>query len=205
MTTELIRGFTIGMGLIVAIGAQNAFLLGRAVRGERALLVAAICALCDASLITLAVTGVGGSLARYPIISLVATVGGIVFLIGFGARAFRSARVSRGLPADTAPRTVTLRGTVLATLMVSLLNPHALLDTFVVIGGLTAPLEESARHAFGLGAVLASVTWFALLATAGKRLAPRFRKPSTWRALDLFVGASMWLIAALLTIDLVRG
>ena len=203
MSSELVRGFGVALGLIVAIGAQNAFIIARAVRGDRPVLVATICALCDILLLTLAVTGAGATLARYPMVAVVASWGGVAFLVAFGARSFRSAMQTRGMPASGIRHATSVRGTVIGALAVSLLNPHAFLDTFVLIAGITAPLDASARHSFGLGACMASVTWFTTLAFAGRRLAPLFRKPSTWRRLDLFVGATMWTIAAFLLADLV--
>ncbi len=204
MSHELLRGFSIGLGLIVAIGAQNAFLLDRAIRRDRIGLVATICVLWDAVLIGMAVTGVGATLAANATVACIASWAGAAFLLAFGARALRDAvRGNRTQNIAGARRTASLRATVLATLAVTVLNPHSFLDAFVLLGGISAPLPQSARYAFGLGAVLASVTWTCALAFAGRRLAPAFRKPITWRVLDLAVAATMWCIAASLLADLI--
>lgn len=198
-----LQGFGIGLGLLVAIGAQNAFVISRAVRRDRALLVAAICMACDAVLIALAVTGAGAVLAANPLVATIATVAGIAFLVVYGARAFRSALRDRTLDHRGVRRVASLRATVLATLAVTLLNPHTFVDTFVLIAGISAPLDGGARLAFGAGAVTASIAWFSSLAIAGRALAPRFRNPRTWKVLDGFVCATMWTVAAILALGLV--
>jgi L-lysine exporter family protein LysE/ArgO len=200
--TQYLQGFGIGLGLLVAIGAQNAFVISRAVRKDRAVLVAAICMVCDAILIALAVTGAGAALAMNPAVAQIATIGGIVFLVCFGARAFRASLRERTLDHRDARRVASLRSTVLATLAVTLLNPHTFLDTFVLIAGISAPLDASGRAVFGAGAVTASFVWFSSLAVAGRALAPWFRQPRTWKLLDGFVCATMWTIAAVLAVGL---
>jgi len=199
---QFLQGFGVGLGLLVAIGAQNAFLISRAVRGDRAMLVAAICIAGDVLLIALAVTGAGTILASHPIIAKLATIGGIVFLLCYGARAGRAALRDRKLDLSGVRRVTSLRGTILATLAVTLLNPHVFLDTFVLIAGISAPLSPDQRLVFGAGAGTASVVWFVSLAMAGRALAPWFRKPGTWKLLDAFVCLTMWTIAFILTLRL---
>jgi L-lysine exporter family protein LysE/ArgO len=189
-----VQGFAMGAGLIIAIGAQNAFVLSQGVRREHHLAVAFTCSLCDAALITLGVGGLGALVAAHPQCIRVVTWVGAAFLFAYGLRAFLAARRPGGLLAAEAPRR-TLRATLATTLALTLLNPHVYLDTVVLLGSLSARHAGTARLGFGAGAVLASFAWFFALALGGGLLAPLFRRPSTWRILDLCVGCTMWLAA----------
>ncbi|MBI5520297.1 MAG: LysE family transporter [Desulfovibrio sp.] len=190
------QGFALSAGLIMAIGAQNVFVLTQGARGHRPWLVAGVCTACDALLIALGVGGVGGLAASSPGVSGLLALAGAAFLLAYGLRAFRNA--CRGgcmtLAADEAPPS--LRTILLMALGVSLLNPHALLDTVVLIGGLSGRLDGAGRLFFGLGAVTASACWFYSLSLGGRLLAPVLRRPAAWRVLDVLVGLTMWGLAA---------
>ena len=188
-----LRGFGLGASLIIAIGAQNAFVLRQGLRRERALLVAAICAACDAALITAGAGGVGGLLAHLPWLARLASLGGAAFLLFYGFGAFRRARRSAAL--DIASTPLPRAGLIASTLSVSLLNPHVYLDTVVLVGGLAAQYTAGPRTLFALGAVTASVAWFFGLALGAAKLAPLFQRPRAWQVLDCLVGAVMWAIA----------
>ncbi|MCW5851301.1 MAG: amino acid transporter [Anaerolineae bacterium] len=192
----LAQGFGVSAALIIAIGAQNAFVLQQGLRRSYLFVSALTCALCDAVLISLGVGGFGAVIASTPWLTLLATWGGALFLLLYGWRSFRSAMQSNSLSVQGELAALSLRATVLGLLAVSLLNPHALLDTVVLIGSVGAQYPAQQRAAFALGAMLASLTWFFSLAYGAARLAPLFQKPLAWRVLDLCVGCLMWGIAA---------
>ncbi|MFH1913686.1 MAG: LysE/ArgO family amino acid transporter [Pseudomonadota bacterium] len=193
--TPFIQGFAMGGGLIIAIGAQNAFVLTQAVRRNHTVPVVLVCILCDGLLIGLGVSGFGAMVAASPALGTAATWGGAAFLGWYGLGALRSAirggslAAEQGAPPD-------LRRTLLLTLGVTLLNPHVYLDTVVLMGSLSGRFEGTGRHVFGLGAFAASTVWFTLLGAGGRMLAPLFRRPATWRVLDSLVCLTMWAIAA---------
>jgi L-lysine exporter family protein LysE/ArgO len=194
------QGLALGAGLIIAIGAQNAFVLRQGLRKQQVFATALVCTLCDAVLITLGVAGLGGVVSRNPVLTAVAAWGGAIFLFVYGLRAFLAALKPQGLAAQ-AGETRSRREAVLMALGVSLLNPHVYLDTVVLLGGIGGQFAGSARAAFGLGAVTASSGWFFSLAYGATRLGPLFRRLNAWRTLDVLIGVVMWSIAA----SLVRG
>ncbi|MFE9560621.1 LysE/ArgO family amino acid transporter [Streptomyces sp. NPDC006487] len=198
-----LAGFGTGLSLIVAIGAQNAFVLRQGVRRQSVLAVVAICALSDAALIALGVAGVGAFVTAWPpALTLVGIVGG-AFLIGYGALAAR--RVLRpdpaaALAADStrgAAGSATTRRAVLTCLAMTWLNPHVYLDTVLLLGSVAAGRGDL-RWAFGAGAVLASLTWFGALGYGARLLSGPLGKPSAWRALDGLVAATMVTMGGLL-------
>ncbi len=193
---QLAQGFGLGFGLIVAIGAQNVFVLTQGARGHRPWLVAGVCTLCDALLIAAGVGGVGLAAARAPLAASLLACAGVLFLAVYGLRALHSALrgASPGLVAGAEP--APLGAILLTALGVSLLNPHALLDTVVLLGGLSSQLDGPGRLSFGLGAVLASACWFFSLSLGGRLLAPVLRRPAAWRVLDVLVCLTMWTLAA---------
>ena len=197
MLFPLLRGFGLGASLIIAIGAQNAFVLRQGLRREQAALVAALCTACDALLIMLGTAGVGSAIAHLPWLARLASACGAVFLLVYGGLAFRRALHPAILAMlDTAAPAPARRGGVAAaTLSVSLLNPHVYLDTVVLVGGLSAQYAALPRLYFALGAVCASGVWFFSLALGAAFLAPVFRRPGAWRALDCGVGIVLWVIA----------
>lgn len=195
MLLPFIQGFGMGGGLIVAIGAQNAFVLTQGVRRNYHLHVALICAFSDALLISLGVLGMGTAVASSPELARWMGWGGAAFLAWYGFGSFRSA--VRGGHLDTQDgQALPLRAVVLTTLAVTYLNPHAYLDTLVLVGGTSGQFEGMGRYLFGAGAVTASFTWFFTLTLGGRLLAPVFTRPMAWRVLDTLVGLTMWIIAA---------
>ncbi len=193
--TPFIQGFGMGGGLIVAIGAQNAFVLTQGVRRNHHLAVAAVCFLCDAILISLGVTGVGSMVAANPTLSQFAAWGGAAFLIWYGFGAFMAV-IKGGSLGESDESGKTLRHTLMLTLAVTLLNPHVYLDTIVLMGSVSGQFPTPDRYVFGAGATTASFLWFASLSLGGQMLAPIFKREITWRILDGFVCLTMWTIAA---------
>jgi L-lysine exporter family protein LysE/ArgO len=193
----LLQGFGLGAGLIIAIGAQNAFVLRQGLKRQHLFVTASISTLCDAILILLGVGGLGALIANIPVLILIATWGGAVFLLFFGVRSFRSAMVNAALVTGKAfAQPVSTGGTILTVLAFSLLNPHVYLDTVVLVGSVGAHYHANERVTFALGAILASCTWFFGLTYGAGWLAPLFRRPQAWRILDIAVGCIMWAIAA---------
>ncbi|EYB69578.1 Lysine exporter protein (LYSE/YGGA) [Deinococcus phoenicis] len=198
--SPFLRGLTLGLTLIVAIGPQNAFVLRQGLARRHALLAALVCSLADTLLVTVGVLGVGAFLARHPALTGVGTLAGAAFLLWYGWRSFQAARTPSTL--DTGGQSLASPRAVIATAAAfSLLNPHALLDTVVLIGGSSAGLSGEGRRAFLLGTILASWVWFFGLSLAGRQLAPLMRSPRAWQVLDVLVGLTMWAVAA----GLVRG
>ncbi len=188
------QGIGVGGGLIIAIGAQNAFVLSQGVRRNFPLQTALVCSLCDASLILIGISGVGALVAGNPLLCQLASWLGALFLLCYGARSFRLALKGSTLEAAAAI-IPSRRKLLLATLALTFLNPHVYLDTVVLIGGISGQLAQSERYLFGAGAITASILWFFSLSLGAGFLAPLFRKPAAWRCLDLFVALTMWGIA----------
>lgn len=200
-----LSGFALGASLIIAIGAQNAFVLRQGLRRERVLAVVAVCVACDWALIMLGALGFGSLVGRLPAVTAVAAWGGAAYLAVHGALAIRSAIRRETLAADAAERpTLSLAGAIAATLAVSLLNPHVYLDTVVLIGSLAGQYAEGLRGWFALGAGLASLVWFSAVGFGARLLAPLFEKPIAWRVLDVGIAVVMWWIAAGLLLGQVR-
>ncbi|NMG41515.1 LysE family transporter [Chelativorans sp. ZYF759] len=187
-------GFGLGLSLIAAIGAQNAFILRQGLMRAHVFVLCAICALADAVLIVAGVAGLGSLVAQSPVLIVAVTVGGAAFLLGYAALAFRRALAPGTLQAARQGER-DLGRAVLACLAFTFLNPHVYLDTVVLLGGLSAGFEGTARIAFGSGAVTASFVWFFTLGYGARLLAPFFARPSSWRVLDTAIGAIMVLIA----------
>ena len=191
MFATYIKGLATGAGLIIAIGAQNAFVLSQGVRKNHVLVIPLICALCDAALVTLGVSGTGTLITSSPTLSLIAGVGGSLFLFLYGFFAFRSAFKGGKLSTRDGGKT-SLKTAVLATLAVTLLNPHVYMDTVVLLGCIASQFPDAQRTAFGAGAVTASFVWFFSLSLGAGLLAPLFKKEISWRILDTLVGVVMW-------------
>lgn len=189
------QGFALSAGLIMAIGAQNVFVLSQGARGHRPWLVAGVCTACDAALIAAGVGGVGTLASRVPAVAAALALAGALFLLCYGVFAFRRAAAGGSLLPDEQPEAPPVRAILMAAVGVSLLNPHALLDTVVLIGGLSSRLDAEGRVLFGLGAVTASACWFYALSLGGRLLAPVLRRPGAWRVLDALVGLTMWGLA----------
>ncbi|GGW40744.1 amino acid transporter [Streptomyces lucensis JCM 4490] len=196
--TTAFAGFGTGLSLIVAIGAQNAFVLRQGVRRDAVLAVVGICALSDAVLIALGVGGVGAVVVTWPgALRAVGIVGG-VFLLCYGALAAR--RVfgpgAGGLDAE-GEAAGSRRRAVLTCLAMTWLNPHVYLDTVFLLGSLAAD-RGPLRWTFGLGAAFASLCWFAALGFGARLLGRYLARPGAWRVLDGLVAVTMLALGATL-------
>ena len=200
MTSSFFPGFALGFSLILAIGAQNAFVLRQGLRHEHVLPVVLTCAVSDAILIAAGVAGFGSLAQVVPGFETVMRYGGAAFLVWYGTRSLISAwRSHAGLEAD--PRNggkTALRTVLLTVLAFTWLNPHVYLDTVVLIGSISA--QYSDRFSFGLGAVTASFVFFFSLGYGARLLAPVVTRPAAWQVLDALIGITMWAIAAKLLV-----
>ncbi|OMI90616.1 amino acid transporter [Streptomyces sp. M1013] len=188
--TAAAAGFGTGLSLIVAIGAQNAFVLRQGVRRDAVLAVVGICALSDALLIALGVGGVGAVVVAWPgALTAVGWIGG-AFLLCYGALAARRVfRPSGALRAD-GDAAGSRRRAVLTCLALTWLNPHVYLDTVFLLGSVAAD-RGPLRWTFGVGAAVASLVWFAALGFGARYLGRFLARPAAWRVLDGLVAATM--------------
>ncbi|WDZ88018.1 LysE/ArgO family amino acid transporter [Micromonospora cathayae] len=195
MLTSVVAGFTVSLALIVAIGAQNAFVLRQGLRREHVVPVVLTCALSDALLITAGIAGLGTVVADRPTLLAAVRWGGAAFLLGYAVLAARRA-VRPGRLVPTAQPPATLRATLLACLAFTYLNPHVYLDTVLLLGGVAQ--QHAYRWAFGAGAACASLVWFSALGAGAHRLAPLLARTVAWRVLDGVIAVVMTVVAAAL-------
>ncbi|MCY1064496.1 LysE/ArgO family amino acid transporter [Nannocystis sp. RBIL2] len=200
MFAPTLSGFGLGLSLIVAIGAQNVFVLRQGVRREHLAAVVAICALSDIALIAAGIAGIGAALERMPWLLDVARWAGAAFLAGYGGLAARRAvrPGGSGLTAGNDPGRATTPAAAIATcLALTWLNPHVYLDTVFLLGSV-ANTHGDGRWAFGLGAAVASVVWFTALGFGARLLGRWLSTPRAWRILDGVIAVLMLVLAALL-------
>ena len=194
MLAPALSGFALGASLIIAIGAQNAFILRQGLIRSHVFILCFICALSDAVLIAAGVGGLGSLIAAAPVLISAVTLGGAIFLATYAFMAFRRA-AHPGSMAAGKPEAMPLAVAVSACLAFTFLNPHVYLDTVVLLGGLSARYEGWARLAYGLGAAIASFVWFFGLGYGARLLEPLFARPAAWRVLDVIIGVVMSLLA----------
>jgi L-lysine exporter family protein LysE/ArgO len=197
--TAATSGFLLGLSLIMAIGAQNAFVLRQGLRREHVLAVCLACAGSDAILIAAGVGGMGWLAREMPWLAPAMTWAGAAFLAVYGAMSFRRA-LRPGALEVTGQGAGSLRAALLTCLALTWLNPHVWLDTVVLLGSVSAQYPGEGV-AFALGATTASFVFFFALGFGARALAPVFARPAAWRVLDLCVGAVMWAIAAKLVLS----
>ncbi|MES2717622.1 MAG: LysE/ArgO family amino acid transporter [Pseudomonadota bacterium] len=199
------QGLALSLGLIVAIGAQNAFVLRQGLRREHVGSVVLFCALADAVLIAAGVLGMAQALGRHPGLADALALVGAAFLAAYGWRALRRARQPQ--PLHAAPGGAGLgRGAALAQAAAfTLLNPHVYLDTVLLVGSIGAQQPAALRGWFIAGASSASLLWFGMLGVGARWLAPWFARPRAWQLLDGLIGLTMWLLAALLLRHVLAG
>lgn len=189
----VLAGFALGFSLILAIGAQNAFVLRQGVRRKHVLPVVLVCALSDATLIAAGVAGFGALAEAVPGLEFWMRVFGAAFLVWYGAKTFYSAWKG-GASLSAGGEAQSLRSAVLTCLALTWLNPHVYLDTVVLLGAVSAQYDD--KLGFAAGAMTASFVFFFSLGYGARALAPLFARPFSWRILDVLVGVVMWAIAA---------
>lgn len=197
MLPTALAGLGAGLSLIVAIGAQNAFVLRQGILREHVGVVVAICALSDMLLIALGTVGVGFLVTQVPWALTLLRYGGALYLAWFAFHSFRSALKPSELTAsDGGGRT--LASVVGTTLALTYLNPHVYLDTVLMLGNLAN--QHPDRWAFAGGAMAGSIAWFTALGFAGRALSKPLHRPATWRVLDTLIGVIMLVLAVTLAL-----
>ena len=193
----LVQGVLISGGLIIAIGAQNAFILRQGLLGQKVFYACAVCFICDAVLITLGILGVGSILQQSPFFLNSLAVLGAIFLYWYGSNCFvRAYKGDSHLHIEQETnKQQTAAKLMITTLTITLLNPHVYLDTLVIIGGIGGTLGTEEKRWFLLGSLLASFIWFFGLGYASKKLIPFFESTKTWVVLDSIIGIVMFWIA----------
>lgn len=199
-TTAFVHGFTSTALLIMAIGAQNAFVLRQGLRREHVMPVVLVCALSDALLLQAGVWGMGGVLVARPEWAQVMRWAGALFLVGYAVQAAsRAVKPAHLLVSANGPG-ASLRTTVLTVLALTWLNPHVYLDTVVLLGTMASPYPHWGRATFAAGGSLASALWFLSLGFGSRWLAPLFASPGAWRVLDGVTAASMMALAGVMVL-----
>ncbi|MEO6943554.1 MAG: LysE/ArgO family amino acid transporter [Lacisediminihabitans sp.] len=187
----LVAGLGLGLSLIVAIGAQNAFVLRQGIRAQHVLVVVALCALSDLMLIFLGISGVGFVIGRFPVVLVVIRWLGAAFLVSYGLLAARRAFLGSRLVVEGDGDGPSRRSVVLTVLALTWLNPHVYLDTVLLLGAVANTHGDVGRWWFGAGAGVASIMWFTALGFGARLLAGVFAKPLAWRVLDAVIAATM--------------
>ncbi|MCP3429669.1 LysE/ArgO family amino acid transporter [Opacimonas viscosa] len=191
--SSLFAGFTIGLSLIVAIGAQNAFILKQGLLRQHVFWVCTVCFISDSIALSAGIAGFGLVVAKFPEIEWVARWAGAAFLFWYGAINFRSAWTNTTGLVATGDSPKSLYKTILLCLAFTWLNPHFYLDTLVMIGSISTQYPDPLM--FGVGTISASCVFFYSLGYGARLLEPVFAKPHSWRILDTLIGIIMWFIA----------
>lgn len=198
--SSFISGFGLQAGLIVAIGAQNIFVLRQGLRREHVAPVVLFCAMADLLLVAAGVAGVGAMLTALPSLTLVLTLGGAMFLFFYGLRALRQALAPAALVVEPRHEAASLSATLGRAATFTLLNPHVYIDTLLLMGAVGGAQPRGGGPFFVAGAGVASAIWFALLGFGARLLAPFFARPAAWRVLDGIIAAIMLALACFLLV-----
>lgn len=200
--SAFVNGALLGGALIIAIGAQNLFVLRQGMARDQVFTVALLSSLIDATLIILGAIGLGSLIATVPWLVPLASWGGAAFLLVFGSLSLYRAILPKPATVQLDEEvTSSFRKAVLMTLAFGLLNPHVYLDTVILLGGIAASYDIAVRMYFVGGAVLTSFLWFFAIAYGARTLTPILRKPAGERVLDALVALMMFIVAANLIVD----
>jgi L-lysine exporter family protein LysE/ArgO len=203
MGSVFLQGLALSLGLIVAIGAQNAFVLRQGLRREHVASVVFFCAITDALLIAAGVLGMAQALGDRPMVAHALALAGAVFLAAYGWNALRRALQQNGLLANEEGDGLTWAAAMAQAAAFTLLNPHVYLDTVLLVGSIGAQQPADLQVWFVAGASSASLLWFFALGFGARWLAPLFAKPRAWQVLDILIGLTMWALSAMLVLRLV--
>ncbi len=204
---SFLHGFGICIGLIVAIGPQNAFILKQGLKREHILITCLTALICDMILVVAGIGGLSVLTHILPSVKDILTIGGVIFLVAYSLKSFRSAFYSHSMNKIMASTQVPTKRTkvVLTVLAFTFLNPHALLDTVVLIGGAATQKELFLEKLqFAMGTMAASAIWFFALGFGSMKLTQLFKRPITWKILDASIGVMMALLAFNLGRDLLE-
>lgn len=200
-----LQGLALSLGLIVAIGAQNAFVLRQGLRREHVGSVVLLCAMADALLIAAGVMGMAQALGERPGLARVLALAGAVFLAIYGWQALRRARHAHQLKAPDGEKGLSKGAALAQAAAFTLLNPHVYLDAVLLVGSIGAQQPVALRGWFVAGASFASLFWFGLLGFGARWLAPWFARPRAWQVLDGLIGTTMFVLSALLVRHVFQG
>ena len=203
MGSVFLQGLALSLGLIVAIGAQNAFVLRQGLRREHVASVVFFCAITDALLIAAGVLGMAQALGERPMVAHALALAGAVFLAAYGWNALRRALQQNGLLANEEGDGLTWAAAMAQAAAFTLLNPHLYLDTVLLVGSIGAQQPADLQVWFVVGASSASLLWFCALGFGARWLAPLFAKPRAWQVLDILIGLTMWALSGMLVLRLV--
>lgn len=200
-----IQGLALSFGLIVAIGAQNAFVLRQGLRREHVGSVVLFCATADAVLIMAGVFGMAQALGERPEWAKALALAGALFLAWYGWKALMRMRNPDRLQAASGGEGLSKNAAMAQAAAFTLLNPHVYLDTVLLVGSVGAQQPAPLQGWFVAGAAMASATWFSLLGFGARWLAPWFAHPKAWQALDGLIGVTMWALSALMVRHALNG
>lgn len=192
-----IKGFSLGLSMIVPIGAQNAMVLNQGIKRNHHFMTAGLCAFYDILLITIGILGGSLVLNSSDTMFSLLTWGGILFLLGYGASSYQSAMSETSID-DSDSRTTlkSLKKVIITSLVVTFLNPHAYIDTIMVIGSVGGQFHGMEKYYFMIGTMAASLVWFFVLASSASKLSHVLAKPKVKQAIDMTIAIIMWVIAA---------
>lgn len=199
--TSAVVGFGVGLSLIVAIGAQNAFVLRQGLTRSHVLPIVTVCAVSDAILILAGISGIGAILEHAPSLVTFVRIAGAIFLLSYAAFAAKRAFRPQTLAPDQHGNGSRLAAVTMA-LALTWLNPHVYLDTVVLMGSIANGRGEIGRWWFAAGAITASALWFAALGYGARLLTPLFAKPNAWRVLDAIIAVMMTILGVSLLLEL---
>lgn len=205
MGSVFLQGLTLSLGLIVAIGAQNAFILRQGLRREHVASVVFFCAISDALLIAAGVMGMAQALGERPMLANALALAGAVFLAVYGWKALNRALQQNGLLAAEDGQGLSWASAMAQAAAFTLLNPHVYLDTVLLVGSIGAQQPAGLQAWFVAGASSASLLWFCALGFGARWLAPLFAQPRAWQVLDSLIGLTMWVLSGMLVMHLVAA
>jgi L-lysine exporter family protein LysE/ArgO len=198
LSSAFTTGFALSATLIIAIGAQNAFVLRQGIRREHVAPIVIFCALADLLLIGAGVVGLASVLGNSPALASLLTIAGSAFLAWYGVRALRRALIPQSLRASAGDQPLSLGNAMAQAAGFTLLNPHVYLDTVLLMGSIGTRQPPDLRLWFVGGAACASGVWFTTLGFGARLLAPVFARPGAWRVLDSVIGLTMLALAVML-------
>jgi L-lysine exporter family protein LysE/ArgO len=201
IVTIVLAGFGFGLSLIVAIGAQNAFVLRQGLRREHVTAVVLLCTVSDIVLILAGIAGLGALIQQAGWLLVVARIGGALFLLVYAFLSIRRAARPQVLTANAGGAGMTLAAALSMAFALTWLNPHVYIDTVLLLGSIGGTYGDD-RWWFALGACLGSVVWFAAIGYGSRFLRPLFAKPMAWRVLDIVIAVIMVVLAASLVAGL---
>lgn len=195
MFSTFFRGLSFGGSLIIAIGAQNAFVIRQGLKQQHLFIMALLCALIDSLLIFLGVFGFGIFIEKYPVLLILAKYFAIIFLCAYGAFSFRTALKNNPINMLTQEAQNSIKNIILSILAFSLLNPHVYLDTVILLGSIASQEPSHLKFYFAIGAMSASFLWFFFISYGSSFCARWLIHPRTQKILDLVIAFTMWAIA----------